>query len=106
MDLHWNDSVLASRFESYIDDLAGSLGHKDRHEPFRHYCAGLLLPGDRKSVEPMAARLSPSAVSAKHQSLLHFVGQSPWSSQGLMAAVRTSVLPALTARSGGGLDRG
>ena len=98
MDLHWNDAVLASRFESYIDDLAGSLGHKDRHEPFRHYCAGLLLPGDRKSVEPMAARLSPSAVSAKHQSLLHFVGQSPWSSQGLMAAVRASVVPALTAR--------
>ncbi len=54
--------------------------------------------GDRKSVAPMAARLSPSAVSAKHRSLLHFVGQSPWSSQGLMAAVRASVVPALTAR--------
>ena len=63
MDLHWNDAVLASHFESYIDDLAGSLGHKDRHEPFRHYCAGLLLPGNHKSVEPMAARLAPGNVT-------------------------------------------
>ena len=75
-----------------------ALGHKDRDEPFRHYCAGLLLPGERKSVEPMAARLSPASVSAEHQSLLHFVGQSPWSSEDLLAAVRASVLPALQAR--------
>jgi len=68
--------------------LPGILGHKDREQPFRHYCAGLLLPGGRKSVEPMAARLAPGTVSAEHQSLLHFVGQSRWS----------SVVPALTAR--------
>ena len=46
----------------------------------------------------MAARLSPASVSAEHQSLLHFVGQSPWSSQSLLAAVRHAVLPALTMR--------
>lgn len=86
---------MAARFEGYIEDLAEVLRHKDRHDPFRHYCAGLLLPGDRKSVEPMAARLSPGAVSAEHQSLLHFVGQSPWSAEALLAAVRASVLPAL-----------
>ncbi len=98
MDLSWDDAGRAVRFEDYIEELAGALGHKDRDEPFRHYCAGLLLPGARKSVEPMAARLSPHTVSAEHQSLLHFVGQSPWSARALMSAVRGSVLPALACR--------
>lgn len=98
MDLQCSDVEVLARFDAYIDDLAGHLGHKDREEPFRHYCAGLLLPGRRKSVEPMAARLAPATVSAKHQSLLHFVGQSPWSSEALVSAVRGSVLPVLTAR--------
>jgi len=98
MDLQWSDTGVVGRFDGYVDDLAGHLGHKDREAPFRHYCAGLLLPGGRKSVEPMAARLAPATVSAEHQSLLHFVGQSPWSSEALVSAVRGSVLPALTAR--------
>ncbi len=98
MDLQWSDIGVLARFDGYVDDLAGHLGHKDREAPFRHYCAGLLLPGGRKSVEPMAARLAPATVSAEHQSLLHFVGQSPWSSEALVSAVRGSVLPLLTAR--------
>ncbi len=97
MDLRGDDSGFVERFDSSIDDLAGVLGHADRDRPFRHYCTGLLLPGMRKSVEPMAARLSPGQVSAEHQSLLHFVGQSPWSWEGLLSAVRRSVLPALGA---------
>jgi SRSO17 transposase len=84
MDLQWSDGGVVGRFDGYVDDLAGHLGHKDREAPFRHYCAGLLLPGGRKSVEPMAARLAPVTVSAEHQSLLHFVGQSPWSSEALV----------------------
>jgi SRSO17 transposase len=48
----------------------------------RSYGTGLLLPGDRKSVEPMAARLRPERTSAAHQSLLHFLGQSPWETRG------------------------
>ena len=98
MDLRWHDAALAGRFESYIDDLARVLDHKDRHAPFWQYCTGLLLPGNRKSVEPMAARLAPGRVSAEYPSLWHFVGQPPWSSEGLLAPVRTSVLPALTGR--------
>ena len=100
MDLRWSDAALEGRFDGYVDRLSQCLGHKDREGPFRRYCAGLLLPGERKSVEPMAARLSPGSVSAQHQSLLHFLGQSPWSSQGLLRAVRSAVLPALTAGSG------
>ena len=90
MDLQWNDAALAGRFESYIEALARVLGHKGRHEPLRHYFTGLMLPGNRRSVEPMAARLAPGWVTAEHHSLLHFVGQSPWPSQGLLAPVRAA----------------
>ena len=53
----------------------------------------LLLPGDRKSVEPMAARIAPDEVGAKHQSLHHFVAKAPWDEAELLSAVRTFVLP-------------
>ncbi|HOQ47838.1 MAG TPA: transposase, partial [Bryobacteraceae bacterium] len=34
--------------------MARAAGHADRHQPLKDYCRGLLLPGERKSVEPMA----------------------------------------------------
>jgi SRSO17 transposase len=96
MDLHWRDGDSESRFSAYVEHLSGCLGHADRVGPFRSYCTGLLLPGDRKSVEPMAARLRPERTSAEHQSLLHFVGQSPWDEKALLRAVRAAVLPVMT----------
>jgi SRSO17 transposase len=98
MDLQWHDGDSEARFSAYIEDLSGCLGHADRVTPFRSYCTGLLLPGARKSVEPMAARLCPERTSAEHQSLLHFVGQSAWDDKALLSAVVASVLPAMTAR--------
>jgi SRSO17 transposase len=86
---------VASRFAGYIEHLSEVVGHADRHGPLTAYCTGLLLPGERKSVEPMAARLAPDAVGAKHQSLHHFVAKAPWDDAGLLAAVRTFVLPKL-----------
>ena len=65
------------RFEAYIKDLASVIGHADRVTPLHDYCTGLLLPGDRKSVEPMAALTAPARTAPKHQSLLHFVAQGP-----------------------------
>lgn len=64
MGLRWDDAALAGRFAGHIDDLEASLGHKNRDDPFRRYCAGLLLPGARKSVEPMVGRLAPERLSA------------------------------------------
>ena len=58
-----------ARFAIYVESLAGVLGHLDRFKPLKEYCTGLLLPGERKSVEPMAAIVAPAWVSAKHQSL-------------------------------------
>src|ERR1700739_1709180 len=59
------------------------------------YCAGLFLPGDRKSVEPMAARMQPGRVQAAHQSLHHFIAKADWSDDAVLAAVRAHVLPVI-----------
>ena len=63
-----------TRFAEYVAGLASVIGRADRTGPLRDYCTGLMLPGERKSVEPMAARTAPVRTAAQHQSLLHFVG--------------------------------
>jgi len=60
------------------------------------YCAGLLLPGERKSVEPMAGRLAPDNVRRTHQSLHHLVADSPWSDEAVLESVREHVLGAIS----------
>lgn len=89
-----------TRFVGYVEELSRALGHADRSRPFADYCAGLLLPGERKSVEPIAALVSPSRVSAEHQSLLHFVGQASWSDEAVLSKVRDLVLPAIVEQGG------
>ncbi len=87
--------ALEKRFTTYVDALASALAHADRKEPFAAYCRGLILPGDRKSIEPIAARVRPEQVSAAHQSLHHLVAKAAWSDEALLAAARAQVLPAL-----------
>lgn len=81
------------RFAAYLDSLARAAGHADRVIPLRSYCTGLLLPGERKSIEPLAARLAPHDVRRVHQSLHHFVANAPWNDEALLERVRHSVLP-------------
>jgi SRSO17 transposase len=83
------------RFVGYVEKLAEVLGHADRTGPFRDYCVGLMMPSERKSVEPIAALTAPARVAAQHQSLLHFVGQSAWSDDEVLAKVRELVLPSI-----------
>ena len=83
------------RFNTYLDALTATLGHADRAAPFQSYCTGLLLPGERKSVEPMAARLEPERVQATHQSLHHLVAKADWSDEAMLSVVRSQVLPAI-----------
>src|ERR687898_799576 len=82
-----------ARFAAYVERVASVLGHADRAAPLKAYCTGLILPGERKSVEPMAARLEPTRVQAAHQSLHHFVAKADWSDEALLALVRAWVLP-------------
>src|SRR5229473_5393993 len=81
------------RFSRYVERLAEVIGHADRVGPLRDYCTALMLPCERKSVEPMAAATAPARTSAQHQSLLHFVGQGAWSDDKVLAKVREMVLP-------------
>jgi SRSO17 transposase len=83
------------RFAAYIEGLANAAGHADRHTPLKNYCTGLLLPGERKSVEPMAARLAPDNVRRTHQSLHHLVADAPWNDEEMLAEVRRQVLPTM-----------
>src|ERR1700741_526282 len=83
------------RFSAYVEGLVRVIGHADRAKPLRDYCVGLLMPGERKSVEPMAAVTAPHRTAAQHQSLLHFVGEGRWSDDRVLAKVRQMVLPAI-----------
>ena len=83
------------RFAAYVEGLAQAAGHADRATPLKLYCTGLLLPGERKSVEPMAARLAPGNVRRVHQSLHHVVADAPWSDEAVLAGVRSYTLTAM-----------
>ena len=87
------------RFAAYLESLARAAKHADRSEPLKNYCRGLLLPLERKSVEPMAARLEPSNVRQGHQSLHHLVATSPWDDHAVLAAVRGRTLAAMTKKA-------
>lgn len=86
------------RFAAYVEGLASVIGHADRVRPLRDYCTGLLLPVERKSVEPLAAVTAPERTAAQHQSLLHFVGEGGWSDEAVLAKVRELVLPEIERR--------
>jgi SRSO17 transposase len=56
---------------------------------------GLMLPGERKSIEPMAARVQPQNVRAAHQSMHHLVSTSEWSDEAVLGKVAEHVVPQL-----------
>jgi SRSO17 transposase len=91
MDLRADESE--SRFAAYVEGLVSVIGHADRAGPLHDYCVGLMLPGERKSVEPMAAKTAPARTSAQHQSLLHFVGVAAWSDEKVLTKVCEMVVP-------------
>ena len=76
------------------------LGHADRAGPLMDYCTGLLMPCERKSVEPMASIVSPVRASAAHQSLLHFVGQSGGRTKRCWRRFARLTAPAFAAQGG------
>jgi SRSO17 transposase len=81
------------RFAAYLEELASVLGDARRYAAMISYCTGLLLPSERKSVEPMAALTAPTRTAAQHQSLLHFVGQGEWSDEAVMERIRAYTIP-------------
>src|SRR3990170_976450 len=83
------------RLGAYLDAIVAVLGHASRSAAARAYCTGLRRPGERKSMEPMAARIEPGRVQAAHQSLHHVVAKAEWDDAALLRAVREQALPAI-----------
>src|SRR5437764_10569107 len=92
---HRRSGTSESRFAGYVEGLVSVIGHADRARPLHDYCLGLMMPCERKSVEPMAALTAPHRTAAQHQSLLHFVGEGKWSDERVLAKVRARVVPAI-----------
>jgi SRSO17 transposase len=90
-----------ARFDRYTDAMIRTLEHADRATPARWYLRGLMLPGERKSIEPMAARVHPQDVESAHQSMHHLVAASDWSDAALLQAVTAEVLPVLAESTSG-----
>jgi SRSO17 transposase len=90
---HPRSDASEMRFGAYVEGLVSVIGHADRAKPLRDYCVGLMMPCERKSVEPMAAVTAPERTAAQHQSLLHFVGEGRWSDEKVLAKIREMVLP-------------
>ena len=88
-------------FDRYMEHLSEGLGHSDRHAGLRGYCTGLMAPLKRKSVEPMASHLAPTATRSRHQSLHHFVADSAWSDEQMLLRVAQWVVPAMDVSDGG-----
>ena len=86
----------ADRLQAYLESLTEAAGHADRRVPMENYTKGLMLPIERKSVEPMAARLAPGNVRQMHQSLHHVVAEAAWNDDTVLRQVRGRVLPAMT----------
>ncbi|MFH1724294.1 MAG: IS701 family transposase [Elusimicrobiota bacterium] len=89
-----------TELERYMSYLCEALGHADRHQSLGDYCRGLMLPIERKSVEPLAAHVEPYRVSAKHQSLHHFVAKSEWSDESMLERVRDWVVSRMHLKAG------
>jgi len=78
MDADWDKEL-----KRWLEPFVGALGHRTRRRMCPAYVAGLIGPGDRKSVQPMAAR--DSGVS--YDQLHHFIGSGVWDAAPLEAAL-------------------
>jgi SRSO17 transposase len=84
----WRRSI--QRFKAFMVPLVAPLGRSERRAAATSYVQGLLMPGQRKSIEPMAARLGVPS-----QRLQQFVTDSPWDENDLWGVIRRRVLPHL-----------
>src|SRR5580700_5808430 len=81
----WRKNV--QMFPRFLTPLVKGLGRSERREGAALYVEGLLLPGQRKSIEPLAQRLGTDA-----QKLQQFITDSPWQEAGVWQAIRQEVV--------------
>ena len=91
--MHWNQKLWRrsiEEFPEFLEPLIAKLGRSERREGAALYVQGLLMPGERKSIEPMAARLG-----ANSQKLQQFVADSPWEDRHVWEGIRREVVPVM-----------
>ena len=91
--MQWNQKLCRrslEQFVEFLEPLVAELGRSERREGAALYVHGLLLPGERKSLEPLAARLRTDS-----QKLQQFLTDSPWDEQEVWRAIRREVVPVL-----------
>jgi SRSO17 transposase len=74
------ESPTMGRLEAFLGGLGTKLRDKRQRASFALYAMGILSEGERKSVEPIAARScgDPERTHAVHEQLIHFLAASPW----------------------------
>ena len=82
----WQRSI--ERFKAFMVPVAAPLGRSERRVAAASYVSGLLMPGQRKSIGPMAARLGLDP-----QRLQQFITDSPWDEEQLWQVIRQEVIP-------------
>ena len=92
------DAAMERRFQEYVEDVGTVVGNDARRRGLSDYMTGLLLPGERKSMEPIAERLESGNVSRRHQSIQHFVGEANWKDGPVRERVLGRVVPAMQKR--------
>ena len=91
--MQWNQALWqrsVAEFPEFLEPLVAKLGRSERREGAALYVQGLLMPGERKSIEPMAERLG-----ADSQKLQQFLADSPWDEQEIWRAIRREVVPVM-----------
>jgi SRSO17 transposase len=88
--MHWSEKRWAKHARElggFLEPMIETLGRTERRVGATRYVQGLLMPGERKSIEPLAARLGVDA-----QSLQQFVRDSPWSAEAVWSSVRREAI--------------
>jgi SRSO17 transposase len=94
------DSEAQIRLVRYFECIGDALGNKKRKASFATYAMGLLGEGERKSMEPIAARAcpEPTEIDALHQRLGHFLTDSAWSDRRVRSIAANHAIAAMVAR--------
>jgi SRSO17 transposase len=94
------DEAGIGRLEKYFDKIGNVLGDDRRRASFAMYAMGLFGDGERKSIEPIAARATgdPDETERAHDRLCHFMTDSRWSDRGVRHVATDEALTAMTAR--------
>ena len=95
-----SEIAVAARLEEFFGGVGSLLKDRRKRESFAMYALGILGDGERKSVEPIAARAcpDPSQVNNVHSKLVYFLAESKWDDRAVRLHSARYALDALQRR--------